>query len=101
MGTSKKKKHGCLKQLHYNNTFPWLCYRKFAAKIDSHLLRCRCTTLGRTECACHKKAAVGQNYYISKRKTRKKYYNKIDENAAMKIELLQLLQLAYMLTERI
>ena len=93
MGTSKK--------LHYNNTFPWPCYRKFTSKIDPHLLRCRSITEGRTECVCHKKVAVGQNYYISKRKTRKKYYNKIDENAAMKIELLQLLQLAYMLTERI
>ena len=63
------------------------------------------TTVGRTECACHKKAAVDQSYYISKRKTRKKYYTKVDKNAAMKIDLLQLLQLVYkgmyMLTERI
>ena len=61
-----------------------LRYRKFATKIDPHLLRCRSTTEGRN--VCHKKAAVGQNYYISKRKTRKKCYTKIDENAAMKIE---------------
>ena len=40
----------CLKQLHYNNTFPWLCYHKFAAKIDPHLLRCGSTAIGRTEC---------------------------------------------------
>ena len=55
MGTSKKKNHGCLKQLHYNNTFPCRCYRKFAAKIHPHLLRCRFTAIGRTECVCHKK----------------------------------------------
>ena len=59
------------------------------------------TTVGRTACVCPKQAAVSQNYYISKRKTRKKYYTKIDENVAMKIELLQLLQLAYMVTERL
>ena len=61
--------------------------------------------VARTACVCHKQAAMGQNYYISKRKTRKKYYPKIDENAAMKIESLQLLQLVYislyMLTEKI
>ena len=59
----------------------------------------------RTACVCHKQAAVGQYHYISKRKKKKKYYPKIDENAAMKIELLQLLQLVYInlhiLTERI
>ena len=63
------------------------------------------TTVGRTACVCPKQAAVSQNYYISKRKTRKKYYTKLDENAAVKIELLQLLQLVYKklyrLTERI
>ena len=48
---------------------------------------------------------MDQYYYISKRKTRKKYLPKIDEYAAMEIELWQLLQLVdicmYMLTERI
>ena len=48
---------------------------------------------------------MDQHYYISKRKTRKKYLPKIDEYAAMEIELWQLLQLVYicmyMLTERI
>ena len=48
---------------------------------------------------------MDQQYYISKRKTRKKYLPKIDEYAAMEIELWQLLQLVYicmyMLTERI
>ena len=99
MGRPRRSNHRCLKQLHYNNTFPWLCYRKFAAKIDPHLLRRRSTTTRRTECVCHKKATVGQNYYISKRKTRKKCFTKIDENASMKMKLLQLLKLAYMLTE--
>ena len=50
-------------------------------------------------------SSMGQYYYISKRKTRKKYVPKIDEYAAMEIELWQLLQLVdicmYMLTERI
>ena len=63
------------------------------------------TTVAWTACVCHKQAAVGQNYYISKKKTRKKSYLKIDENNAMKKELLQLLQLVYisfyMLLERI
>ena len=90
----RRTNHRCLKQLHYNNTFRRLCYRKCAAKIDPHLLRCRSTTIDKTECVCHKKAVMSQNYYLSKWKTRKKYYTKIDENAAMKIELLQLLQLA-------
>ena len=48
---------------------------------------------------------MDQYYYISKRKTRKKYLPKIDEYATMEIELWQLLQLVYicmyMLTERI
>ena len=51
--------------------------------------------VGRTACVCHKQAAVGQNYYLSKRKTRKKYFPKIDENAAKEIEYWQLLQLVY------
>ena len=48
---------------------------------------------------------MDQYYYISKKKTRKKYLPKIDEYAAMVIELWQLMQLVYicmyMLTERI
>ena len=38
---------------------------------------------------------MDQYYYISKRKTRKKYLPKIDEYATMEIELWQLLQLVY------
>ena len=58
--------------------------------------------VGRTACVCHKQAAVGQDYFISKKKTRKKYFPKIDENAVMKIELLQLVYVCmYISTERI
>ena len=47
------------------------------------------------------KRSGGTKLLYFQEKNKEKYYKKIDENAAMKIELLQLLQSAYMLTERI